>query len=193
MRICRHCIFDVIRSNWQFILMLTIIFIGGIVLGIVVAVNTSFSAPTNPFALLQTGNYGAFKYFFIYTLMALLICIIMWLNNINKLFIILSISLIFYVGYKLGYNCVESVNAAIGSGILSIIIFYIPIFFANLVAIMTMLKYSSRNWLRCKSNLTCPFLLKKAAKFCLINFFWLTIVIFIFTVLLPSILKLILY
>ncbi|MEG1609495.1 MAG: hypothetical protein RR348_06465, partial [Clostridia bacterium] len=169
------------------------VFVGGITVGIIAATNAEIDNAVSPYSLLKTGNYAAFKFFFIYMSMSMLVCFLMWLNNINKLFVILSFSVIFYLGYKLGYNCVESIQASIVGGILSIAIFFIPIFCSNFLAAGVMLKYSSFNWLRCKSNQTCHMILKKAAQFCLLNFFWLCVIALFFTIILPSILKLLLF
>lgn len=190
---CKCNIRNILKGNWQYVLWLAILFVGGLTVGIIVATNAQITDAISPYSLLKTGNYSAFKYFFIYMLMSFCVCFFLWLNNINKLFVILSFSIIFYLGYKFGYNCVVSVQSAVISGILSIIIFYLPIFLSNVISAGIMLKYASFNWLSCKSNQTCRLILKKAGMFCAINFFWLSGIAFFFTIILPSILKLILF
>lgn len=184
---------SVFKNNWQYILCMSIVFAFGITIGIISALNSEIVDAVNPFYLLKSSEYSAFKYFIIYVFMSALVCFILWLNNINKLFMILSILSIFFCGYKFGFNCIESIQASVMTGIFSILFFYIPIFFSMFGCACVMLKYSSTNWISCKCNQTCPNILRSAAKFCLINLAVLSSIIFIITIILPSILKLILY
>ncbi len=147
----------------------------------------------NPYYQLQFGEYAPWSNFFLQSCFALLVFALGYFGTFRKILIIPGFLGVFYYGYRFGLNCVGACNVHLATGLCSIFLYYLPMLCAILIGCSVVLLYQSKFWLRGKASQTCPELLRKSAIVSLCAWGACVCVIFLCTVLLPTIVKWILF
>lgn len=145
----------------------------------------------NYYQLIMNGEYGFVKVTLKYFLYNLLLAACAMLTYRKKFAFAIMYFVVTFLAYRLAVNIVGSWNCNMIINVLNAILFYFMIYLIFVVTIVTIICYINKNYLYCSRS--CPITLKKILGFTLIVAIVTGIVIAIFTVVLPLILKCILF
>ncbi len=145
----------------------------------------------NYYQMLMNGEYSFVKVTLKYVLLNLLFAACAMLTYRKRYAFAIMYFAVTFIAYRLAVNIVGSWNASLILNILNAVLFYVPIFLTIVTTIVAIICYIGRNYLYCSGN--CPITLKKLFKYTAIVFAIGTVFITVFTVIIPMILKKILF
>lgn len=165
----------------------------GLIIGIMVGKNIDTPDQLSPYQLLAQTQYGSFGNFLKILLYLAIAIFIAFLSILNPSFALLSICSAIFVGYRIGFLITVSFNVNVATAILSLILYYLPLWLTFLAVIATLLIFnlSYNNCL--KSINLCKNIIALSARVALILLILAIIAALILCVLLPLIFNLLFF
>ncbi len=181
------------KSYWWIYLANLIAAIVGIVIGILVARNTSSEDCFDLYGLLKSGEYGYFSTFFKYALYLLPLAIISIFSITYPALMSVSTILVLYYGYKIGFDIMSSISIATNTAVLSIILFWLP-YIAIFICLTSTISVYNLTFNHCIGCINfCPKLIKNSAKMAMFLYVLALILVLSITIILPFVWKILFY
>ncbi|MGN0796755.1 MAG: hypothetical protein ACI4M5_00960 [Christensenellales bacterium] len=176
-----------LEKYWWVYLVTAIISIVGLIIGIMIGKNIDKPDQFAPYQLLSLSQYSYFSNFLKISLYFALVIFIAFLSIFNPTFALFSLCTAIFVGYRIGYLITVSFNVNVATAILSLLLYYLPLWIAFLTVIATQIIFNL-NYNNCiKSINWCKNLIIMSGRTALFLFILAVLVALILCVLLPLI------
>ena len=155
MRYASNCARDLIATNSRSLLITSACFAVGTAIGVAVAVKIEDYSALNLLEALKLGEYSASGAFFKCLALGVIGAALAYLTAFKRQLAALSALWSVYLGYRFGMLAVGSCNAALATGIVSLILFCIPVAAAAIFLIACTIGATSGCRLAKNAAMTC--------------------------------------
>lgn len=182
-----------LEKFWWVYLVTAIISIVGLIIGIMVGKNIDKPDQFAPYQLLSLSQYSYFGNFLKISVYFAVVIFIAFLSIFNPTFGLLSLCTTIFVGYRMGYLITVSFNVNVATAILSLLLYYLPLWIAFLTVIATQIIFNLTYNNCIKSINWCKNLIILSGRVALFLFILAVIVALVLCVLLPLIFNLLFF
>lgn len=155
MRYASNCARDLIATNSRSLLIASACFVVGTAIGVAVAVKIEDYSALNLLEALKLGEYTASGAFFKCLALGVIGAALAYLTAFKRQLAALSALWSVYLGYRFGMLAVGSCNTALATGIVSLILFCIPVSAAAIFLIACTIGATSGCRLAKNAAMTC--------------------------------------
>ena len=155
MRYASNCARDLIATNSRSLLIASACFVVGTAIGVAVAVKIEDYSALNLLEALKLGEYSASGAFFKCLALGVIGAALAYLTAFKRQLAALSALWSVYLGYRFGMLAVGSCNTALATGIVSLILFCIPVAAAAIFLIACTIGATSGCRLAKNAAMTC--------------------------------------
>ena len=155
MRYASNCARDLIATNSRSLLIASACFVFGTAIGVAVAVKIEDYSALNLLEALKLGEYSASGAFFKCLALGVIGAALAYLTAFKRQLAALSALWSVYLGYRFGMLAVGSCNTALATGIVSLILFCIPVAAAAIFLIACTIGATSGCRLAKNAAMTC--------------------------------------
>ena len=186
MRYASNCARDLIATNSRYLLIASACFVVGTAIGVAVAVKIEDYSALNLLEALKLGEYSASGAFFKCLALGVIGAALAYLTAFKRQLAALSALWSVYLGYRFGMLAVGSCNTALATGIVSLILFCIPVAAAAIFLIACTIGATSGCRLAKNAAMTCRKPLADALIKTGISLAIYALVLIVFCVILPK-------
>lgn len=186
MRYASNCARDLIATNSRSLLIASACFVVGTAIGVAVAVKIEDYSALNLLEALKLGEYSASAAFFKCLALGVIGAALAYLTAFKRQLAALSALWSVYLGYRFGMLAVGSCNTALATGIVSLILFCIPVAAAAIFLIACTIGTTSGCRLAKNAAMTCRKPLADALIKTGISLAIYALVLIVFCVILPK-------
>ena len=186
MRYASNCARDLIATNSRSLLIASACFVVGTAIGVAVAVKIEDYSALNLLEALKLGEYSASGAFFKCLALGVIGAALAYLTAFKRQLAALSALWSVYLGYRFGMLAVGSCNTALATGIVSLILFCIPVAAAAIFLIACTIGATSGCRLAKNAAMTCRKPLTDALIITGISLAIYALVLIVFCVILPK-------
>lgn len=186
MRYASNCARDLIATNSRSLLIASACFVVGTAIGVAVAVKIEDYSALNLLEALKLGEYSASGAFFKCLALGVIGAALAYLTAFKRQLAALSALWSVYLGYRFGMLAVGSCNTALATGIVSLILFCIPVAAAAIFLIACTIGATSGCRLAKNAAMTCRKPLTDALIKTGISLAIYALVLIVFCVILPK-------
>ena len=186
MRYASNCARDLIATNSRSLLIASACFVVGTAIGVAVAVKIEDYSALNLLEALKLGEYSASGAFFKCLALGVIGAALAYLTAFKRQLAALSALWSVYLGYRFGMLAVGSCNTALATGIVSLILFCIPVAVAAIFLIACTIGATSGCRLAKNAAMTCRKPLADALIKTVISLAIYALVLIVFCVILPK-------
>ena len=186
MRYASNCARDLIATNSMSLLIASACFVVGTAIGVAVAVKIEDYSALNLLEALKLGEYSASGAFFKCLALGVIGAALAYLTAFKRQLAALSALWSVYLGYRFGMLAVGSCNTALATGIVSLILFCIPVAAAAIFLIACTIGATSGCRLAKNATMTCRKPLADALIKTGISLAIYALVLIVFCVILPK-------
>ena len=186
MRYASNCARDLIATNSRSLLIASACFVVGTAIGVAVAVKIEDYSALNLLEALKLGEYSASGAFFKCLALGVIGAALAYLTAFKRQLAALSVLWSVYLGYRFGMLAVGSCNTALATGIVSLILFCIPVAAAAIFLIACTIGATSGCRLAKNATMTCRKPLADALIKTGISLAIYALVLIVFCVILPK-------
>lgn len=182
-----------LEKFWWVFLVTAILSIIGLIIGIMVGKNIDQPDQFAPYQLLSLSQYSYFSNFLKISIYFALVIFVAFLSIFNPTFGLVSLCVAIFVGYRVGYLITVSFNVNVATAILSLILYYLPLWIAFLMVIATQIIFNLGYNNCIKSINTCKNLIILSSRAALILLILAIVVALVLCVILPLIFNLLFF